>query len=215
MASGKPIGLPSPHEPAANCLALYPDGKEAVSADANFVYGWNLYNPGTRTIFEKPASRPLFPGDTASYRAVAISPDGKHVLTASADRRVTLYRKTYKEVRSFAGGVCAAFSPDGKSILTGGGDTVRLWDAASGEERGSYRGTQQDVQWVSFAPNGEWGLATDHGGHALYLWDLRGKQLLQCVKADRELQRGIVSPDCRYLACGSYRGFVYLWPLTR
>ena len=75
-----------------------------------------------------------FSGHTANVMSVVFSPDGKYVLTGSADKTARLWdAATGRQVRTFVGHtgwiVSVAFSPDGKYVLTGSADgTARLWD---------------------------------------------------------------------------------------
>jgi WD40 repeat protein len=64
-----------------------------------------------------------------------------------------------------------AFSPDGKTVVTGGSDNAaRLWDAATGQQRGQPLPHQGAVLVVAFSPDGKT-VVTGGSDNAARLWD--------------------------------------------
>lgn len=112
--------------------------------------------------------------------SVAISPDGKFVLTGSWDHRARIWNlQTGALVRELTqDGLyvhAAAWSPDQTIIATGGSDTtgrIRLWNAATGELISSVNGHTDAVVNVRFSKSGEWLLTCSYDETAR-LWDVR------------------------------------------
>ena len=70
--------------------------------------------------------------------AVAFSPDGTLIATASADRTARIWdtatgTATHHPHRAYRPGDAVAFSPDGTLVATASDDgTARIWDPATG-----------------------------------------------------------------------------------
>ena len=79
-------------------------------------------------------------GHSATVNCVAYSPDGKHIVSGSADKTVKVWdSQTGKEECTLTGHSNwvrrVQFSDDGLQIISGGSDgTVRFWDLASGQQ---------------------------------------------------------------------------------
>jgi WD40 repeat protein len=125
--------------------------------------------------------------------SASFSPDGRRVVTASADGTARLWDTvTGREARlPHAEAVSSAsFSPDGKRVVTAAGRTVRLWDAATGKPLGEPHSLADRVSFAAFSPDGS-RIVTSSARKA-QLWEAKGK----LEKPERELsghEGGVVS----------------------
>ena len=116
-------------------------------------------------------------------RAVAVSPDGRTVLTGSYDTTARLWDASTGQpigppLAHRATVSCVAFGPGGKTVLTASWDgTGRLWDASTGQPVGIPLTHQKLVSAVAFSPDGKTVL-TGSDDRTARLWDTSTGQLL-------------------------------------
>ena len=66
-----------------------------------------------------------------------------------------------------------AFSPDGKRLASASWDqTIKVWDAATGQEALTLKGHTQIVNTVAFSPDGE-RIASASADKTIKVWDAR------------------------------------------
>jgi WD40 repeat protein/tRNA A-37 threonylcarbamoyl transferase component Bud32 len=116
----------------------------------------------------------------AGVYAVAFSPDGQTLVTASGDGTARLWATADGADKGVAVGhagavLAAAVSPTNKSVATGGEDlAVRLWNPASGREVRRFLGPAEPVTAVAYRPRPAGGparLAAAAADGTVRVWD--------------------------------------------
>lgn len=123
-------------------------------------------------------------GHSEEIKSLDYSPDGKYLLSASADLTVKLWDinqgkvlKSYKVHNNYIHS--AKFSPDGKLFISCGSDSLaKLWDL-SGKLLRVFSGHQQKrVIGAVFSHNGKW-IATKGEDNTVRLWEVATGRLIK------------------------------------
>jgi WD40 repeat protein len=202
-------------------IVVLPNGKSFVcvgGAGYKEIEQWDLAGKTKKTALKGHTGRP---------KAIAVSPDGKTVVSGGGEEEVRFWdlptAKQFVAVRPFADavgsrpfgpfGVAAmSYSPDGDYLATSAIVTsVKIWDARKRKEYmslqpGEDRPTIQ-VHCLEFAPDGE-RLAVGNY-NTLELWSWADKRVVARFEHDKTVTCLAFRSDGKWLASGDH--VIRLW----
>lgn len=155
-------------------------------------------------------------GHTDTVYGVAVSPDAKQVVTASADQTARIWNVATGTLERVLRGHAAAiwsvkFSADGKTIATASEDsTVKLWDVATGTSRYTFAGHQDSVYTVAFHPKNDI-IASAGQDRTIRLWNRDGTQVRNLTGHADTVRAIAFSQDGTKLASASWDRTVKIW----
>ena len=182
-------------------VSFSPDSETLAGACTdNMVRLWNVEDGKEIAEFSGP---PLY------LSRVIFSPDGKTLAAIGGEEtdaswRVVVYLwdvPTWGEIvviKTHARGtegIILSFSPDSRTLAYAADDsstTVRLWDIAAGIEKPGFSGNFENVNSLSFSPDGKT-LVTAYG-HGVRLWDVATRAPKVSIRANNP-DIAIFSPD--------------------
>jgi WD40 repeat protein len=195
-------------------VAFNPDGQSLAvgfgqySQDKTFQVKLYKVTTGQETV--------TFPGPKGGVNALAFHRDGRRLAVAGSEL-VEVWdveaRTKVRELRGHAKYVYSvAFSPDGRWLATGGWDrTIKLRDAATGEERLTIFGHQGFVLALAFSPDSRC-LASTSEDRSVRLWEVPTGRQIGVLHGHADFVQAVAfAPDGRELASGGLDSTMKVW----
>jgi WD40 repeat protein len=172
---------------------------------------WNLRGWEHRHLWTRFNSKQTFFGHTDQVTSVAISGDGKRIVSGSADQTVKVWDPHTGEVIHTLKGHTnmvwsVAISADGERIASGSGDkTVKLWDARKGEEILTLTGHPGPVTNVAISADGtrivSGAVVTAFGDSEWKVWDAdKGQEIHTLRGRTADVASVAISADGKRIA---------------
>ncbi|NJO39172.1 MAG: protein kinase [Cyanobacteria bacterium CRU_2_1] len=220
------------HQGRVSSVTFSPDGSNVLSGSADkTVKLWNLASTshlhtfggreerasGLRRFLGGGSNQSQKDAHTSLINAIAISPDGRYVLSGSDDRTIKLWEvATGKCLRTFKGHrervFAVVFSPDRQHILSASDDqSIRLWSIATGGVVRTLDGHQR-LTSIALSPNGQFVLA---GDSPVRMWDIMSGQVVRTFEGhESEVKAVAFSPDGRSILSGADDSRLKLWDIA-
>ena len=149
-------------------VAFSPDGKRAYSTSGG-TDPWTDGSDSAVRVWDVATGKEVrkLEGHKGRVYSVAVSPDGKRLLSGGDTRPILWDADTGKELRRLQGHEAlitdVAFFPDGRRAASTSYDgTIRLWDLDGGQELHRFVGRSRNVIWVAVSPDGRRMLTSDY-----------------------------------------------------
>lgn len=195
-------------DPQLGLLLAIEAGRLAITKDTVAVLRQALASSYVETILQ---------GHKAQVISVAISRDGKSLLTAGADKEARLWDLEKKETIKILAGHTdwvnwAAFSPDGTRAVTASRDgTARIFSLVDDTAVMILRGHKQSVNNAVFSPDGLNVLTAGEDSTAR-IWDTRTGQLLRTLTGHLKwINTAVYSPDGKLVVTASGDNTARVW----
>src|ERR687885_516630 len=159
-------------------------------------------------------------GHSSYVNYIVISPDGKTLVSGSADRKIKIWDlSSGREIRTLLENSLHinyfAISPDWQIIATGGSNnTIKIWNLATGREIRTLSGHSSFVNHVAISHDGK-KLVSASADSSIKIWDLATGKLLDTLSGHSSFVNYLaISPDGKKLASASADSTIKIWDFS-
>ncbi|HTU27278.1 MAG TPA: hypothetical protein VMF30_17855 [Pirellulales bacterium] len=223
VEKGEVAGTLAGHLRDVRAMAFTPDGKTlATGGGDRSIRLWDVAARQQTAMLQEAKNLPNPKAEAAAILAVAYSPDGNSVATASEDGQVSVYNLGPAgpvPVRSWPAHADAAaalaYSTDGLTLVSGGYDkAIKFWNPATGEQIRALSGHAGWVVSLAFSHDGRT-LASGSYDRTIRLWNVSDGIALRALTGHTATVRAVAfSHNDKLCASAGADHTVRLWDVA-
>ncbi len=209
LRSGDEIHTLEGHRGSIRAIAVTPDGKRAVSADAVSLARIGSGPAGVVKIWDLEQGREIhsLEGHKLGISALALTLDGTCVISGSSDKTLRVWNiYSGEEIHTLKGHRrpvdSVVMTPGGTDVLSGSAEFLKIWNLKSGTELCTLMGGKGAV-----SPDGNRVVSTAH--QQVKVWDLDGMQEMTRLRVESPITACTIAPDGLTLVVGDRAGQVH------
>ena len=158
-------------------------------------------------------------GHSNSVNAIAVTPDGKTLISGSDDNTIKIWdlvtgeeQFTLRGHSSYVGAI--AITPDGKRVISGSGDkTIKIWDLQTEKEQFTLTGHSHYVRAIVITPDGK-RVISGSDDKTIKIWDLvTGKEQFTLTGHSNSVRAIAITPDGKRVVSGSDDHTIKIWEI--
>ena len=158
-------------------------------------------------------------GHSDGVDSLAISPDGKILVSGSGDKSIKIWNLPTGKLKSTLTGHSSgvnylAITPDAKTLVSASwDDTIKIWNLPTGKLKSTLTGHSNGVYSLAISPNGKI-LVSGSGDKKIKIWNLQTGKLKSTLTGHSNWVSSLaISPDSKILVSGSYDKSIKIWNL--
>jgi WD40 repeat protein len=159
-----------------------------------------------------------FKGHSDSVWSVAVTPDGKQVISGSQDGTLKIWNlntgKLVRTITAHDGSINAiSTTPDGLQVISGSDDkTLKIWNLNTGNLEHTIPAHNRSVNAVSITPDGL--VISGSDDKTLKVWNLKTGKVLHTLVGHRATVTAVIAVNNKWVVSGSsYNDTLRVWNL--
>jgi WD40 repeat protein len=156
-------------------------------------------------------------GHTDSVNALALSPDGRQIVSGSSDKTLKVWDlESGRLIHSLEGHTDSvrtlALSTDGRHVISGSDDqTLKVWDLESGRLVRSLEGHTDSVTTLTLTSDGRQIISGTYNG-VFKVWDLHSGRMIRSIEKDKDwIYPQLLTPNGLQIVSDAIDGTTETW----